>query len=106
MLDGVLLTAGLFDVNVDADVFLSWVKADLLPKLPPDCVVAMDNATFHKRPDIVAAIGEAGHAVAFLPAYSPDFNPIEKFWAFVKKLRKRLLCSVYSLFKIESFYLR
>ncbi|MEW4153135.1 transposase, partial [Bacillus thuringiensis] len=32
-----------------------------------------------------------GHSVLFLPPYSPDFNPIEKTWAWLKgKLRKIL----------------
>jgi transposase len=38
----------------------------------------MDNATFHKRQDIRAAIVNAGHSLVFLPPYSPDLNPIEK----------------------------
>jgi transposase len=37
----------------------------------------MDNATFHKRQDIQAAITHAGHTLEYLPSYSPDFNDIE-----------------------------
>lgn len=100
----VLLTVGLFQSNVNADIFYQWTVQDLLPKLPAKSVVVMDNATFHKRADIRSAIAYAGHTLDFLPAYSPDLNPIEKKWAQVKALRRRLLCSISYLFKIESFY--
>lgn len=99
-----LLTVGLFKANVNAEIFYQWTVQDLLPKLPPTSVVVMDNATFHKRSDIRSAIAEAGHTLDFLPAYSPDLNPIEKKWAHAKSIRKKLSCSIPTLFKIESFY--
>ena len=43
-----LLTVGLFQANVTADIFTAWVKQDLLPQLPENSVIVMDNATFHK----------------------------------------------------------
>ena len=56
-----LLTVSLFTTNVNADVFYQWTTQDLLPKLPAESVVVMDNATFHKRKDIKEAISSAGH---------------------------------------------
>lgn len=100
----VFLTVGLFHANVNADIFYQWTTQDLLPKMPSASVVVMDNATFHKRADIRSAIINAGHTLDFLPAYSPDLNPIEKKWAQAKALRRRILCSISQLFKIESFY--
>ena len=54
----------------------------------------MDNATFHKRLDIQELINDAGHCILWLPPYSPDLNPIEKAWAWIKRKRKdwRLQC--------------
>ena len=101
----VLLTVGLFKHNVNADVFYQWTVQDLLPKLPRHSVLVMDNATFHTRPDIQDAITHAGHTLDYLPPYSPDLNPIEKKWAHLKKLRRKILCSIENLFKIESLYL-
>jgi len=46
-----LLTACLFSGPVNANVFLAWVERDLLPKAPEECVMVMDNASFHKRDD-------------------------------------------------------
>lgn len=100
-----LLTVGVFKTNINADAFYEWTVQDLIPKLPAHAVVVMDNATFHKREDIRAAIINAGHTLDFLPVYSPDLNPIEKKWAQLKKLRRKLHCSIQNLFKIESFYL-
>jgi hypothetical protein len=72
---------------------------DLLPKLPLHSVVVMDNATFHKRQDTRDAIQNAGHTLEYLPAYSPDLNPIEHKWAQAKALRKQQNQTVDMLFK-------
>ena len=64
----------------------------------------MDNATFHKRHDMINAINKAGSTVEFLPPYSPDPNPIEKKWAQVKAIRKRERCDVDTLFSTHVNY--
>lgn len=99
-----LLTVGLFETNIDADVFCSWIVQDLLPKLPAASVIAMDNATFHKRKDIGEAIAKAGHTLEFLPKYSPDLNPIEHKWAHTKSIRRKNGMTPQQIFQIESFY--
>ncbi|MCC3307705.1 IS630 family transposase [Psychrobacter sanguinis] len=89
-----LFAIGLYECNVNADVFYSWVTQLLLPNLPKNSVIVMDNATFHKRLDIQELINDAGHCILWLPPYSPDLNPIEKAWAWIKRKRKdwRLQC--------------
>ena len=94
---------GLFDENVNADVFTAWVEQDLLPKLPNRTVIVMDNATFHKRQDTQQAIRDAGHILLFMPPYSPDLNPIEKKWAQAKALRRKLRCDTQTLFASNAF---
>jgi transposase len=98
-----LLTVGLFSVNIDAEVFTAGVAQELLPKLPAACVVVMDNASCHKRQDTQNAIARAGHTLEYLPAYSPDLNPLEHKWAQAKSCRKRLQCSVTQIFKSNHF---
>ncbi len=99
-----LHTVSLFNKNINADIFTAWLKQDLLPKLPDNCVLVMDNATFHKRADTQALIKKAGHTLLYLPPYSPDLNPIEPKWAHTKNIRKQKQCSIEELFQIESLY--
>ncbi len=96
-----LLTVGLFKTNVNADVFTAWLEQDLLPKLPKNAVLVMDNATFHKRSDTITAIHNAGHTPLFLPPYSPDLNPIEQKWAQAKIIRRKKQCSITNLFALN-----
>ncbi|WP_322631687.1 IS630 family transposase [Pasteurella atlantica] len=86
------LTVSLFEGNINSDTFYAWLKQDLLPKVKPDSVLVMDNATFHKRQDMITAIQDKGVILEFLPPYSPDLNPIEKKWAQAKSIRKKLRC--------------
>lgn len=94
----VFLTVCLFDCNIDSNVFYAWLTHDLLPKSPSNSVIIMDNATFHKRSDMIEAIEAAGHTALFLPPYSPDLNPIEHKWAQAKAIRRRERCEVMKLF--------
>ena len=98
LLLGVLLTVSLFETNVDTEIFNAWVIQDLIPKLPPNSVVIMDNASFHKGEAMQRAITEAHHTLLYLPPYSPDFNPIEKKWAQAKSIRRKLGGSIENLF--------
>jgi transposase len=61
------------------------------------------NATFHKSPDTQTAIPSLGHTLEYLPAYSPDLNPIEHKWAQAKSARKKLQCSVTQIFESNHF---
>jgi len=99
MLGASLLTVSLFTGNINSDVFHAWMTQDLLPKLPENAVIVMDNATFHKRQDTQDAIKQAGHILEYLPPYSPDFNPIECKWAQAKAIRRKEKCSIEELFK-------
>ena len=93
-----LLAVGLFDCSVNSDVFYAWLTQTLIPVLPKNAVVVMDNATFHKRQDMIEAIENAGATAEFLPPYSPDLNTIEKKWAQIKNIKKLFMCSVDFLF--------
>lgn len=98
-----LLTVSLFGANINTAIFTAWVKQDLLPKLPPQSVIVMDNAAFHKGSDMKQAIKSAGHTLLYLPPYSPDLNPIEHKWAQAKKIRKAKQCTISELFQNEKY---
>jgi transposase len=91
----------------DTATVLQWVKESLIPVLKPGDVVIWDNASIHKSPKIAEALEEAGIGLLFLPPYSPDFNPIEQFWAWLKAwiraLNRPLLHISHALSKVFGF---
>ena len=93
------IALSLFVGSINSDVFYAWLTQDLLPKIPSNAVIVMDNATFHKRADMLEAIKQHGATLEFLPPYSPDLNPIEKKWAQAKSIRRKLRCSIDELFE-------
>lgn len=68
----------------NTQVFRAYVKEVLLPSLRRGDIVVMDNLGAHKNEDTLKLIREVGAHVKFLPAYSPDLNPIELMWSKVK----------------------
>jgi transposase len=69
----------------DTEVFQVYVREVLCPTLQPGDIVVMDNLSPHKNETTLALIAAAGASVLFLPAYSPDLNPIEPLWSKVKQ---------------------
>lgn len=73
----------------NTEVFQAYVREVLVPSLRPGDIVVMDNLGAHKNELTLAMIEQAGAAVRFLPAYSPDLNPIEMMWSKVKALLRK-----------------
>lgn len=69
--------------------FEKFLSKELLPRLLPGSVLVLDNASIHKGGKIARLVEKAECRLLYLPAYSPDFNPIEMAWAWIKRqLRK------------------
>jgi len=85
-----LLAPVLFEGSTNAVFFNYWLEHHLFKELAENSTVIMDNATFHKTALSRQLIEEAGHTLLFLPPYSPDFNPIEKNFAIMKRRRQFL----------------
>jgi len=62
---------------VNAEVFRSYVREILLPTLKAGDILVMDNLSAHKDSQALDLLKSVGVTVRFLPAYSPDLNPIE-----------------------------
>lgn len=80
-----------FQGSCNRDVFEIYLEKVLVPTLHPGQIVVLDNASFHKGGRIRELIETAGCFLQYLPAYSPDFNPIEHWWAAVKNNIRRYL---------------
>lgn len=78
-----------FDRAINGVSFLAWVRQALVPTLRPGDVVVMDNLGAHKVGGVREAIEAAGAEIAYLPPYSPDFNPIEQVFAKLKTLLRK-----------------
>jgi transposase len=74
----------------DGLAFAAYVREVLAPALRPGQVVVLDNLGAHKGEAARAAIEAAGCRLLFLPAYSPDFNPIELAFAKLKEHLRRI----------------
>jgi transposase len=73
----------------NTEVFQAYVREVLIPSLRPGDIVVMDNLGAHKNERTLALIEQVGAEVRFLPAYSPDLNPIEMMWSKVKALLRK-----------------
>ena len=73
-----------YTCNCDAKLVETWFEKMLIPQLSPDDVAVIDNASFHNKTRLRKLVENANCRLIFLPPYSPDFNPIEHFWAWMK----------------------
>jgi transposase len=69
------------DHPMNGATFRAYVEQVLAPTLSPGDVVISDNLRCHKAPGVRAAIEARGAELRYLPAYSPDLNPIEQVFA-------------------------
>lgn len=77
------------DGPIDGELFLAWVEQFLCPTLQPGDIVVLDNLSSHKVDGVRQAIDAVGATVLYLPPYSPDLNPIEKFFSKLKTLLRK-----------------
>lgn len=95
-----LVAPCVFDGAINGELFRSYVEQALVPTLTTDDVVAMDNLACHKVAGVREAIEAVGATIRYLPAYSPDLNPIEMVFAKIKALlRAKAVRTVDALWK-------
>lgn len=81
---GKIIAPLLYEGTMTSQFFNHYVATCLVPVLNPGEVVILDNASFHKSPVVIELLAAQGCSRLFLPAYSPELNPIEQVWAAVK----------------------
>jgi transposase len=77
------------DGPVNGESFASYIEQFLVRELEPGDIVIMDNLPAHKSQRVTDAIERVGCTLAYLPPYSPDFNPIENMWSKTKALLRK-----------------
>lgn len=77
------------DGPMDGEMFLAYTRNFLTPALRPRDIVILDNLGSHKVSGVREAILAAGAELLYLPPYSPDLNPIEKFFSKLKALLRK-----------------
>ena len=87
----------------DTILFNFWLANFLLPEIGSGYTLVMDNAAFHKSEATRQLINDANCEPLFLPPYSPDLNPIEKFWANLKAKIKKTISKFSTLAKAIDF---
>src|SRR6266700_669622 len=81
--------AFILDGAADGAAFEIYVEQLLAPSLRPGQIVILDNLSIHQGPRVRQAIEARGCHLLFLPAYSPDFSPIEEAFSKVKTFLRR-----------------
>ena len=84
-----IIAPWVLDGPINRDAFETYVEKVLVPELPDQAIVIMDNLSSHKGPRIREMIEAAGATLLYLPPYSPDFNPIENAFAKLKALLRK-----------------
>ena len=78
-----------FDGPINGESFRLYVEQILAPSLRPGDIVIMDNLGSHKGEAVRTILRAVGARLHFLPAYSPDLNPIEQVFAKLKHLLRK-----------------
>lgn len=86
---GAMTTTGVtammaIEAGISTDVFESFLRDVLLPKLELGMTMVMNNLDTHRAKRITALLHEHGINARFTPPYSPEYNPIEMFWGWLK----------------------
>ena len=78
-----------YNGSMDSALFEQWFEHRLIPELPSSSTITMDNASFHRKSRLIPIAEKYGHRIVFLPPYSPELNPVENFWAWLRGKMKK-----------------
>ena len=80
----------IYNGGTTREKFLDYLKNVLIPTLHTGDIVVMDNMRTHHVKEVQTLLQEAGMKLLYLPAYSPDLNPIENMWSKIKAILRKL----------------
>ena len=85
----------LINGTTNEDNFFDFVRGNLVPYMnsfdgsSPKSVLVLDNCSIHHVHEVLEVFRTTGIVVMFLPPYSPDYNPVEEAFSYVKYYLKR-----------------
>jgi transposase len=88
---GRLVAPLVLDGPCDREVINAYFTQVLLPAISGPALVVLDNASFHHASQAAELCAARGVELVYLPAYSPDLNPIEHCWATFKRALRKVL---------------
>ena len=98
--------------NTTGALFENWFKTKLVKTVSKGSTIIMDNASFHRKKKLKNLARRHSVKLLFLPAYSPDFNPIENTWANMKRALPDILsgsenlhCGIYQILSLMIYKL-
>lgn len=72
------------EAGTTTEVFEAFLTEVLLPQLAPGTTIVMDNLGAHRAKRIRELLGAHNVKVRYMPPYSPEYNPIELWWHWLK----------------------
>lgn len=95
-----------FSGTLNKELFAEYIKTQLKPCFAKDDILLLDNSSVHKSKLVLDTLKDCKIKYLFLPRYSPDYNPIELLWSYMKSvLRKFKECTQEKLHESISFVL-
>ena len=79
-----------YEGGTTGEKFLDYLENTLIPTLHPGDIVVMDNLRTHHIEAVKTVLWKAKVSLMYLPAYSPDLNPIEMMWSKVKSILRKM----------------
>ncbi len=90
-IDGQIVAPLEYSGTMDGRLFEYWFEEQLLPALKKGTTIVMDNASFHRKKRLFSIAQSHEFNLIFLPPYSPELNPIEHFWSWLKRYLRNIL---------------
>ncbi|MCG8512122.1 MAG: IS630 family transposase [Rhodospirillales bacterium] len=87
---GEIIAPWIINGLINKATFETYTETQLAPALNPGDVVILDNLSSHKSTKAAEALRQVGCWFLFLPAYSPDLNPIEMAFSKLKAHLRRI----------------